>query len=78
MEKNHLISPNNIRNSTDEEIIAFLIADMILPIDIHMTANMLNQYYGYSSNPLAETCEEVEEIAIAMNRVSKEVIQKKN
>lgn len=74
--KNHLISPNNIRNSTDEEIIAFLIADMILPHDIHMTANMLNQYYGYSSNPLAETCDEVEEISTAMNRVSPEVIQK--
>ena len=74
--KNHLVSPDNIRNSTDEEIIAFLIADMISKKDIHMTAKMLDKYYGYNPNPLAEDAKELEEIETSMSRVSEKIILK--
>lgn len=74
--KNQIVSPDNIRNSIDEEIIAFLIADMISPKDIHMTAKQLDKYYGYNPNPLANPAEDLEEIETSMNRVSKEIALK--
>lgn len=74
--KNHIVSPDNIRNSTDEEIIAFLIADMISKTDIHMTAKQLDKYYGYSSNPLADDAKELEEIENSLSRVSENIILK--
>ena len=74
--KNHIVSPDNIRNSTDEEIIAFLIADMISKEDIHMTAKKLNKYYGYNPNPLADDSKELAEIENSMSRVSEEIISK--
>jgi len=74
--KNHIVSPDNIRNSTDEEIIAFIIADMISKEDIHMTAKKLDKYYGYSPNPLADDPKELEEIENALSRVSEKIILK--
>lgn len=74
--KHHIISPDNIRNSTDEEIIAFLLADMISAKDIHITASKLDKYYGYNSNPLACEAKELEEIETSLNRVSDEIVSK--
>ncbi len=71
--KNQIVSPDNIRNSIDEEIIAFLIADMISEKDIHMTSKQLDKYYGYNPNPLANPAEDLEEIETSMNRVSEEI-----
>ena len=74
--KNHIVSPDNIRNSTDEEIIAFIIADMISKEDIHMTAKKLDKYYGYNPNPLGDDAKELEEIENSMSRVSEDIILK--
>lgn len=74
--KNHIVSPDNIRNSIDEEIIAFIIADMISKEDIHMTAKKLDKYYGYNPNPLGGDAKELEEIENSMSRVSDEIILK--
>ncbi|MEX2565671.1 MAG: DUF262 domain-containing protein [Cyclobacteriaceae bacterium] len=74
--KHQIISPDNIRNSTDEEIIAFLLADMISPKDIHLTATMLDKYYGYNPNPLAIDSKEAEEIETSLSRVSENIISK--
>ncbi|MBD8489183.1 DUF262 domain-containing protein [Echinicola sp. CAU 1574] len=74
--KHHIVSPDNIRNSTDEEIIAFLLADMISANDIHMTAARLDKYYGYNPNPLAVESKELEEIETSLSRVSDEIISK--
>lgn len=74
--KNHIVSPDNIRNSIDEEIIAFIIADMISKEDIHMTAKKLDKYYGYNPNPLGDDAKELEEIENSMSRVSEDIILK--
>lgn len=74
--KNHIVSPDNIRNSIDEEIIAFIVADMVSFKEIHMTARQLDKYYGYNPNPLAEDSKDFEKIERAMSRVSEKIISK--
>lgn len=74
--KNHIVNSENIRNSTDEEIIAFIIADMVSKEDIHMTAKMLDKYYGYNPNPLSSESKELDEIETSLSRVSEEVLAK--
>lgn len=74
--KNNIIQPYHIRNSIDEELIAFLIADMILRKKENLTAKMLNSYYGFSSNPLASEPVEKTTIENSIDRVSPEIIKK--
>lgn len=73
--KNKIILPYHIRNSIDEELIAFLISDMILKEKQNLSAKMLNSYYGYSSNPLAEEPVEKTTIENAIDRVSIDIIK---
>ena len=74
--KNKIIQPYHIRNSIDEELIAFLIADMILNKKENLTAKMLNSYYGFSSNPLASEPVEKTTIENSIDRVSPKIIKK--
>jgi hypothetical protein len=74
--KNKIIQPYHIRNSIDEELIAFLISDMILKKKENLTAKMLNSYYGYNSNPLASEAVEKTTIENSIDRVSPEIIKK--
>lgn len=52
--KNGIINGPEIRQSRDEEALAFIIANMILPRknSFHLNAITLNKLYGYSPNPL--------------------------
>lgn len=52
--KNGIINGPEIRQSRDEEALAFIVANMILPQKNHfyLNAMALNKLYGYSPNPL--------------------------
>ena len=56
---------------TDEEG-----TDMVSEKDIHMTAKMLDKYYGYNPNPLSNESRELEEIETSLSRVSEDVLSK--
>lgn len=75
---NQILGPDSIRNSKDEEIIAFLIVDIFSgnSNSINLTAKVLDSYYGYSSNPLAKEPQQKESIATSINRVGTDAIEK--
>lgn len=52
--KNGIINGSEIRQSRDEEAIAYMVSNMILPKEyqIPFNAQALNKLYGYSPNPL--------------------------
>ena len=52
--KNDIINSNDLRQSRDEEIVAFLLAGIILDtkLKLYYTGTILNKFYGYSRNPL--------------------------
>lgn len=78
--KNGIINKSEIRQSRDEEAIAFIIANMILPFQDrkpNLSKTMLDNLYGYSRNPLStETPIEITQINNAINRVGYENIKK--
>ena len=77
--KNGIINIPEIRQSRDEEAIAYIILNMILPENERkpLTYQVLNKFYGYSSNPLDTTMPiEMTQINNAIDRVGFEVIKK--
>ncbi|MBE6743100.1 MAG: DUF262 domain-containing protein [Ruminococcaceae bacterium] len=75
---NEVINTTALRASRDEEIIAFIIANMILtPGDRNAyNADTLNKYYGYDANPLNTKIPlEMTKIEDAVDRVSVKIIK---
>jgi len=73
---NNILSFENIRDSKDEELIANIIASMILIDKRNYTSKNLDSYYGFDSNPLAPTPSEKGEIESAINRIGIDIIIK--
>ena len=77
--KNRIINAAEIRQSRDEEAIAYIIANMILPEAERkgLTYQTLNKLYGYSPNPLDNSTPiEMTQINNAIDRVGKDAVQK--
>lgn len=78
--KNGIINQSEIRQSRDEEAIAFIIANMILPPDERkpiLNKTMLDNLYGYSRNPLnTEVPVEITQISNAIDRACYDNITK--
>lgn len=77
--KNRIINHYEIRLSRDEEAIAYIIANMILPVEerVPLSYQVLNKLYGYSSNPLDHSIPiEMTQINNAIDRVGVESVQK--
>ena len=77
--KNRIINEAEIRQSRDEEAIAYIIANMILPNDERkpLAYQWLNKLYGYSPNPLDSKIPiEMTQINNAIDRVGKDNVQK--
>lgn len=77
---NEIIDSGLLRGSRDEEIVAFIIANMILndgERDAY-TSETLNKYYGYDPNPLSTRVPlEMTKIENAVDRITISVIEKK-
>lgn len=50
--KNQIINANDLRQSRDEEIVAYCLATMLVGNNIAFNSNTLNKFYGYNRNPL--------------------------
>lgn len=77
--KNGIIDVPSIRESKDEEIIAFIISDMLLDgkEKDNFTQQTLNQYYAYSSNPLDTNKFYLQtKIENAISRVTIDIVKK--
>ncbi len=77
--KNRIINAYEIRQSRDEEAIAYIISNMILPErERKLFGNQaLNKLYGYSPNPLDESVPiEMTQINNAIDRVGFEAVNK--
>lgn len=75
---NEVINTTALRASRDEEIIAFIVANMILaPGDRDAyNADTLNKYYGYDANPLnTKVPLEMTKIEDAVDRISFKIIK---
>ncbi len=76
---NGIIGTDLLRASHDEEIVAYILANMILnpgERDAYNSEN-LNKYYGYDSNPLnTKVPLEMTKIENAVDRVSPNIIEK--
>ena len=78
--KNGIINANDLRQSRDEEIVAFILASIILDnkLKIYYTGTILNKFYGYSRNPLDTTIPiEMTSIQNAIDRVGIDIIKKR-
>lgn len=76
---NEIIRSDEMRLSRDEEAVAYIICNMILPDKekINFTTEKLNKLYGYSRNPLDKTEPlEMTQINNAIDRVGVETIKK--
>lgn len=76
--KNAIINSNDLRQSRDEEIVAFLLAGIILDqnLKIYYTGTILNRFYGYSRNPLhTDVPVEMTSIQNAIDRVGVDAIK---
>lgn len=77
--KNGIINVSEMRQSRDEEAIAYIVSNMILPDDERKPLNstVLNKYYGYSSNPLDNVVPlEMTQINNAIDRVGFESVKR--
>lgn len=77
--KNGIINGAEMRQSRDEEAIAYIISNMILPEKERrlLNAQTLNKFYGYSSNPLSkEVSLEMTQINNAIDRLGAETVKK--
>lgn len=76
--KNAIINSNDLRQSRDEEIVAFLLAGIILDqnLKIYYTGTILNKFYGYSRNPMDTRIPiEMTRLQNAIDRVGIETIK---
>lgn len=77
--KNGIINKSELRQSRDEEAVAFLIWNMILPDGEKrpLSNDSLNKFYGYSPNPLDTSVPiEMTQINNAIDRIGVEQIKK--
>ena len=77
--KSGVINHAEIRQSRDEEAIAYVVANMILPKEsqISLNSQSLNKLYGYSPNPLNQEIPlEMTQINNAIDRVGEENVKK--
>ena len=77
--KNGIINNSEIRQSRDEEAIAYIIATMILPKESQVLLNSLylNKLYGYSPNPLDQEIPiEMTAINNAIDRIGVSAVKK--
>lgn len=77
--KNGIINVPEMRLSRDEEAIAYVLANMILPESERKTFSytILNRFYGYSPNPLDDTIPlEMTQINNAIDRIGFETVKK--
>lgn len=77
--KNGIINGAEIRQSRDEEAIAYIIANMILPQRerISLSNQDLNKFYGYSPNPLNDEIPlEMTQISNAIDRIGSDAVMK--
>lgn len=76
--KSGVINHAEIRQSRDEEAIAYVVANMILPKEsqISLNSQSLNKLYGYSPNPLNQEIPlEMTQINNAIDRVGEENVK---
>lgn len=77
--KNGIINTAEIRQSRDEEALAYLIANMILPKEnqVLLNAQSLNRLYGYSPNPLSrEVPLEMTQLNNAIDRIGTDEVKR--
>ncbi|RKJ38454.1 DUF262 domain-containing protein [Acutalibacter sp. 1XD8-33] len=77
--KNGIINGPEIRQSRDEEALAFIVANMILPQKNHFYLNTmaLNKLYGYSPNPLnIDIPIEMTQVNNAIDRIGLDFVMK--
>ncbi|MGX5859230.1 DUF262 domain-containing protein [Streptococcus sanguinis] len=74
--RNKIFQSIDLRQSRDEEVIAMILVHMLLhPKKFLYNSNILNRYYGYNKNPLADDIpEEVNKIQVAIDRLGEERI----
>lgn len=74
--KNQIINSNDLRQSRDEEIIAYCLATMLLGNNIAFNGSNLNKFYGYNRNPLSnEVPIEITSLQSAIDRVGFEQVK---
>jgi hypothetical protein len=74
--RHKIISPEFIRDSRDEELIAYIIANICLEAKNNFTPTLLDSYYGFSSNPLAKEHENVKLIDTHVKRIGRDRLKK--
>ena len=77
--KNGIVNKSEIRQSRDEEAVAYLVANMLLgkSWSMSLSAQKLNKLYGYSSNPLDEKIPfEMTQIESAIDGLGMETVLK--
>lgn len=74
--RNKIFAPFDLRQSRDEEVIAMIIIHMLsTPKRFLYNSTVLNRYYGYNKNPLAESIpEEVNRIQVCIDRIGEEKV----
>lgn len=75
--KNQIINSNDLRQSRDEEIIAYCLATMLLGNNIGFNGSNLNKFYGYNRNPLSnEVPIEITKLQSAIDRIGVEQVKR--
>lgn len=74
--KNNILTFNQIRESIDEELIGYIISNMILDKKDNYNNHALDSLYGFTSNPLAPTPLGKSKIEDAIDRVSEQVVER--
>ncbi|MGN0150453.1 MAG: DUF262 domain-containing protein [Clostridia bacterium] len=74
--KNEIFPSNDLRQSRDEEVIGFILANIILGGKIFYQGNQLNKFYGYTRNPLSvDTPIEMTKLQNGIDRVGIENVK---
>ncbi len=74
--KNEIFPTNDLRQSRDEEVIGFILANIILGGKIFYQGSQLNKFYGYTRNPLSvDTPIEMTKLQNGIDRVGMENIK---
>lgn len=74
--RNKIFNSFDLRQSRDEEVIAMILVNMLSNSERPVfNSNILNKYYGYNKNPLADDIpEEVNKIQVSIDRIGLEKV----
>lgn len=74
--RNKIFNSFDLRQSRDEEVIAMILVNMLSDSERPVfNSNILNKYYGYNKNPLADDIpEEVNKIQVSIDRIGLEKV----